>query len=57
MCGPCGSVGCTGTRVGYWWGELKVSNYLQVQGIEGRIILKCKLRKSDAEVIVTQSRK
>jgi hypothetical protein len=28
-------------HTGFWWGNLRVRNHLEDQGVDGRVILKC----------------
>jgi len=37
-------------HTGFWWGNLKQRNHLEVTGIDGRIILKWILKEEDGKV-------
>jgi len=36
-------------HTGFWWGDLRERDHLEQLGIDGRIILKCILKKWDGE--------
>jgi len=38
MGGACGTIWREEMRTGFWWGNLKERDYLEDQGIDGRIL-------------------
>jgi hypothetical protein len=46
--GACSTWGRGEVHNGFWWGNLREINHMEVPGIDGRIVLRWMFRKRDA---------